>query len=800
MECNRDEALRSREIAESKFTAKDIDGAKKFALKAQSLYPGLDGISQMVATLDVYLSAQSLVNGEKDWYSILSVNVSADDEMVKKQYRKLALMLHPDKNKSIGAEGAFKLISEAWSVLSDKTRRMAYDKKRNVKGHQQRAAHTKRDPSCAHSTNGFFNFANSAASRPKIQKSTSRAAPSAVPHPNTFWTVCNRCKMQYEYLRVYLNHNLLCPTCHEPFLAVEIPIPTNGPNTANPWATQQCQQTLLNHNNTSKNTYGPGKSASAIPGMRPNGFQHGSNCDSYNNPNFQWGAFSRTAGAASAAASFSAATQTVNMVHQTYEKVRKERKEAEAAAKKLEAWQRKTHVSAKSTGAEFSGNPNAGFTNNALKRVCPNIPKEDRPVKKRSIGDDGGSDYMGGECEEKTIAGNANKVSDSHIGLFEIEGAGAFAADSGKVRSTTRKSGALSRELSHVNIRNMLMHKAKVVVRKKLEELNSAATVKLAEKDKAKQKQKQKENNNGREKSEMHADACDVNKMDASGNKEVPDKMETPNTPHVEANGVIRQPISMDVPDPDFHDFDMDRSERCFEADQVWATYDDEDGMPRLYVMIQKVSSLKPFKVRLSFLNSKGTTEFGQLNWIASGFAKTCGDFRIGSHEIRDTVNIFSHQVRWENGLRGAIRWEKGLRGTVRIVPRKHDIWALYRNWSPDWNENTPDEVIYKYDMVEVLEDYTEEGLRVIPLVKVAGFKAVFHPHVDPNEARRIPREEMFRFSHQVPCYMLTGEEAKNAPKGCCELDPAATPLELLQVITEAEEQVAETVEQPSAT
>lgn len=34
---------------------------------------------------------------------------------------------------------------------------------------------------------------------------------------------------------------------------------------------------------------------------------------------------------------------------------------------------------------------------------------------------------------------------------------------------------------------------------------------------------------------------------------------------------------------------------------------------------------------------------------------------------------------------------------------------------------------------------------------------------------------------------MLTGKEALNAPKGCRELDPAAIPLELLQVMIQAE-------------
>lgn len=92
--------------------------------------------------------------------------------------------------------------------------------------------------------------------------------------------------------------------------------------------------------------------------------------------------------------------------------------------------------------------------------------------------------------------------------------------------------------------------------------------------------------------------------------------------------------------------------------------------------------------------------------------------------------------------------------------------------------------------MVEVLEDYREElGVTVAPLVKVAGFKTVFHQHLDPGEIRRIPKEEMFRFSHHVPSYLLTGQEGPNAPKGCRELDPAATPLELLQVIIDVKEE-----------
>jgi len=64
----------------------------------------------------------------KDYYKILGVPKTAKDNEIKKAYRKLALIWHPDKNKSPGAEEKFKEISEAYDVLSDKNKREIFDK------------------------------------------------------------------------------------------------------------------------------------------------------------------------------------------------------------------------------------------------------------------------------------------------------------------------------------------------------------------------------------------------------------------------------------------------------------------------------------------------------------------------------------------------------------------------------------------------------------------------------------------------------------------------------------------------
>lgn len=64
----------------------------------------------------------------KDYYQILGIQKGANEDEVKKAYRKMALKYHPDKNKSPNAEEKFKEIAEAYDVLSDSKKREIYDK------------------------------------------------------------------------------------------------------------------------------------------------------------------------------------------------------------------------------------------------------------------------------------------------------------------------------------------------------------------------------------------------------------------------------------------------------------------------------------------------------------------------------------------------------------------------------------------------------------------------------------------------------------------------------------------------
>ncbi|XP_051137950.1 uncharacterized protein LOC127256146 [Andrographis paniculata] len=565
MECNKEEAMRAKSIAERKLLEqKDFSGAKKFALKAKTLYPDLDGISQILTTLDVYVAAENKINGVVDWYGVLGANQSENDETIRKHYRKLALALHPDKNKSVGADGAFKLISEAWSLLSDHGKRLAYDRRRSSIGLQM-------------------------SSVPKTRKNGSNVCsvpttPPSYRRTDTFWTLCHRCGMYFEYFRKYINYSLLCSNCHKSFMASET-VPPSG-------------------------------------------------------------------------------------VYKTMDQFPKQRPQ--------------------------------------------NVPIPQKPEKSRGVSS------FNPSTEAK--AAQAVRVSQDKLKRVYVESYDYAGKEGFDERKKLDDKPGITRDLNMSEIRKLLIAKGRKEIIHTLSIPPSEMTRKASNKDR-----------------------CSYSDPEAS---------------------------VMTVPDPDFYDFDQDRSEASFSDNEVWAAYDDNDGMPRFYALISKVISREPFRLKISWLNSKTNSEFSAMDWVRSGFYKTCGEFRVGRYESCRFMNAFSQKVHWS----------KGPRGSIVILPKKGDVWAVFKNWSSDWNKNTPNEVVRKYEMVIVLDDYIDKkGISIAPLAKVLGFNAIFRINSDREAIKRIPKEEMFRFSHRVPYYSITGNEARNAPKGCLELDPAALPLDLVQ-------------------
>jgi len=64
-----------------------------------------------------------------DYYDLLGIGRTSDNEAIKKAYRKLALQYHPDRNNgSKEAEERFKEVTQAYEILRDPEKRAVYDR------------------------------------------------------------------------------------------------------------------------------------------------------------------------------------------------------------------------------------------------------------------------------------------------------------------------------------------------------------------------------------------------------------------------------------------------------------------------------------------------------------------------------------------------------------------------------------------------------------------------------------------------------------------------------------------------
>ncbi|MGH8717733.1 MAG: molecular chaperone DnaJ [Burkholderiales bacterium] len=88
---------------------------------------------------------------KRDYYDILGLNRDASDNEIRKAYRKLAMKYHPDRNPdNPKTEERFKEAKEAYEILSEPSKRSAYDQ----------FGHAGVDPSTGAAGQGFGGFAD----------------------------------------------------------------------------------------------------------------------------------------------------------------------------------------------------------------------------------------------------------------------------------------------------------------------------------------------------------------------------------------------------------------------------------------------------------------------------------------------------------------------------------------------------------------------------------------------------------------------------------------------------------------
>ncbi|KAL5714264.1 hypothetical protein ACHQM5_016249 [Ranunculus cassubicifolius] len=216
------------EAAKNLLQSRDLLGSKRFITRALQSSPKLDGIDQITAIIDVLLASEKRINNHLDWYSILQIEGRSKDlEFIKRQYKQLVLLLHPDKNKFPNSANAFKLVCDAWNFLSDPNKKCLYDNEFNlflkfdpiVLSNQSNARRSGRDKK---------KTAKAVAVEMCMEEEEEGETPSRL---STFWTVCPYCYHLYEYPRVYEDCCLRCQNCRRGFhgVVIESPPPAVGP-------------------------------------------------------------------------------------------------------------------------------------------------------------------------------------------------------------------------------------------------------------------------------------------------------------------------------------------------------------------------------------------------------------------------------------------------------------------------------------------------------------------------------------------------------------------------------------------
>ncbi|KAJ7946779.1 Chaperone dnaJ-domain containing protein [Quillaja saponaria] len=242
---SRAEAERWLNIAERLLGGRDLHGSRTFAIRARESDPKFELSERVLAVVDTLLAGENRINDQHDWYGILQlVRYTQSIEVIATQYRRLAVLLDPNRNKAFFSDQAFKLVHDAWSVLSNNSRKTTYDNELRMTGEstqsqvlQKQQQAVRKSPRATkegrvvveEKTPSPRNVAepnreirtNESAQEARFCEPTQRTEPE-VP---SFWTACPYCYVLYEYPKVYKECTLRCQNCHRAFHAVMIPSP-----------------------------------------------------------------------------------------------------------------------------------------------------------------------------------------------------------------------------------------------------------------------------------------------------------------------------------------------------------------------------------------------------------------------------------------------------------------------------------------------------------------------------------------------------------------------------------------------
>ncbi|XP_010524767.1 PREDICTED: uncharacterized protein LOC104802729 [Tarenaya hassleriana] len=676
MSINKDEALRAKDMAEGLMRKADFSGARKLVLRAQKLDSSLENISHMIMVCDVHCAAaEKMFGNEMNWYDILQVERKADVVTIKKQYKKLALLLHPDKNKLPGAEAAFKLIGEAQRILLDKDKRSLFDMKLNSVNRPAPA------PSY------FPQQVPRYYTQPVVQTNHNTWSNFAGSRSRNFWTSCPFCRTRYEYARVHINKLVNCQSCTKVFTSLEIPC-QGAPRAKSSVQTNFSfpQQKNVPTQGMSQATYGFPQQQD-VPNQNP--FSAGQN-----NPQ----------------------TSSSHCPE-------KDGVPVKVGAGNISGKRKKIVESSESSDCESSSESEEDII----------IDETGDVTAGQGLGSVGGQQPRRSVRSKRRVSYNEN-VSDDDDNIVEQNQEG------------SNKNGD-AKEAEESGIR-------------KQSDCSSNGTLPNGKN----RNKKSTEKENGQ--------------VGASGVSSEDSEVKINSVSHDSKKDTMsecsEEPKILEYADPDFNDFDELREDRKFVVGQIWAIYDTRDGMPRFYAYIRKVFTSR-FKLSITWLETEPDDDNG-ISLDNADLPIGVGRFVFGNSEITVDRPMFSHVIHC-----GGIINKK----SCRVLPRKGETWALFKNWDINWSTDPGDSPRgFEYEFAEILSDYSKAaGASVALLYKVKGFSSVFcRMAKGGSDTFQVHPLELYRFSHSVPSFRLTGKEREGVPEGSYELDPAALPQNIEEV------------------
>nr|CAD1829396.1 unnamed protein product [Ananas comosus var. bracteatus] len=120
--------------------------------------------------------------GGTDWHAVLDVPPTAGTDAIKKKFKRLCLLTHPDKNPSVAADGAFKLVVRAWDAISSSSSSSAASAAASCES-QSSGFESRRRSTRSDSGSGFTDGAKKPSTGRSSSSSNSNANSGSGPQP-----------------------------------------------------------------------------------------------------------------------------------------------------------------------------------------------------------------------------------------------------------------------------------------------------------------------------------------------------------------------------------------------------------------------------------------------------------------------------------------------------------------------------------------------------------------------------------------------------------------------------------------